>query len=82
MALVHVITVATATVKFTKVVDREARDGEGAGAVVLEDFVVSAVSTAACDGGRPVAVLLLDSEGVLANGAPPDIVQRAGTLPG
>lgn len=72
------IAVATAPVKLAKVVDSEARDFHGAAAVVLEDLVLGAESTAAGDGGGLAGFLLLDGESVLADGGPPDVGQLAG----
>lgn len=77
VALVHAVAVAAAPVELAEVVDGEAGDGHGAGAVVLEHLVLGAEGTAAGDGGGLAGVLLLDGEGVLADGGPPDVLQLA-----
>lgn len=46
---------------------------------MLENLVVSAESTASSDGGGRAGVLLLDGEGILAHGRPPDVSQSAFT---
>lgn len=71
------LAVAAATVKLAEVVNSEARDGHGATAVVLEDLVLGAESTAAGDGGGLAGILLLDGEGILADSGPPDVGQLA-----
>jgi hypothetical protein len=78
MALSLGLAVAAAPVKLAEVVDGEARDLHGAAAVVLKNLVLSAESAAAGDGGGVAGFLLLDGEGVLADGRPPDVGQLAG----
>ena len=80
MALVHGVAVPAGAVQLSEVLDDEVRDGDGAGAVVLQDLVVGAVGTAAGDVGGVARVLVLDGEGVLADGAPPHVLERAGAL--
>ena len=73
------LAVTTAAVKLAEAVDGEAGNAHGAAAVVLEDLVLGAESTAARDGGGLAGFLLLDGEGILANGGPPDVGQLAAT---
>lgn len=77
MALVHGLAVTAAPVQLSEVVDGEAGDRQAAAAVVLEDLVVGAESAAAGDGGGVAGLLLLDGEGVLAHGGPPDVLELA-----
>ena len=72
------LAVTAATVKLAEVVDGEAGDLHGSAAVVLQDLVLGAEGSAARDGGRVAGFLLLDGEGVLADGGPPDVGQLAG----
>lgn len=74
----HVVAVTTAAVQLAEILDVETRHLEGTAAVLLEHLVLGLEGTAAGDGsGLPVS-LLLDGEGVLADGAPPDVGQGAG----
>jgi hypothetical protein len=72
------LAVTAAPVKLAEVVDGEARDLHGAAAVVLQDLVLGAEGSAAGDGGGVAGLLLLDGEGVFADGGPPDVGQLAG----
>lgn len=80
MTLVHGLAVAARAVQLAKVLDGEVGDLEGATAVVLQDLVLGAVGTAALDVGGVAGVLVLDGEGVLADGAPPDVLEGAAAL--
>ena len=77
MALGLGLAVAAAAVELAEAVDGEAGDAHGAAAVVLQDLVLGAEGTAARDGGGLAGFLLLDGEGVLADGGPPDVGQLA-----
>lgn len=59
-----------AAVKLAEVLDDEAVDGHGRGAVVLDDLVFGAAGSAALD-ERSAGTL--EGEGVLADGGPPDV---------
>lgn len=80
VTLVHGVAVAARAVQLAKVLDGEVGDLEGATTVVLQDLVLGAVGTAALDVGGVAGVLVLDGEGVLADGAPPDVLEGAATL--
>jgi hypothetical protein len=71
------LAVAAAAVELAEVVNSEAGNAHGAAAVVLEDLVLGAESTAAGDGGGLAGTLLLDGEGILADSRPPDVGQLA-----
>jgi len=73
------LAVAAAAVKLAKVVNSEAGNRHGTAAVVLENLVLGAEGTTARDGGGLAGLLLLDGEGVLAHGGPPDVGQLAAT---
>ena len=78
MALSLGLAVTAAPVKLAEVVDGEAGDLESAAAVMLQDLVFGAESSAAADGRGLAGFLLLDGEGVFADGRPPDVGQLAG----
>lgn len=80
MTLVHGIAVSARAVQLSEVLNGEVGDLEGTATVVLEDLVLGTVGTAALDVGGVTGVLVLDGEGVLANRAPPDVLESAGTL--
>ena len=80
MAFVHIITVAAAAVQLAEVLNSEAADADGATTVVLDNLVVGTVGTTTDDVGCVTIVLLLDRKGVLADSAPPDVGDGAGTL--
>jgi len=76
----HLVAVATAAVQLAEVADGEIVDDDSTSAVVLDDLVLGTSGTAAVDGGRLVVTLLLDGEGVFADGFPPDIGDGAAAL--
>ena len=80
MSLNLCLAVSTGSVELSECVDSEAADGKGATTVVLENLVIGAEGTAALDSGCFTSSLLFDGEGIFADCAPPNIVQRAGTL--
>lgn len=75
----HIVAVTAATVELSEVLDVEARDLKGTATVLLEDLVLSLEGTTAGDLGGLAIGLLLDGEGVLADSAPPDVGERAGS---
>jgi hypothetical protein len=64
------LAVATGAVELAEVLDAEAVDGDGLGAVVLDDFVVGVAGSAALDHGGSGT---LEGEGVFADLSPPDV---------
>lgn len=77
VALGHLVAVAAAAIKLAEVLDEEAGDGESTATVVLEDLVLSTLSTATDDVGGARGTLLLDGESVFADGSPPDVLESA-----
>lgn len=77
VAFEHGLAVAARSVQLAKVGDVESRDGDGTGAIVLDDLVLCALGSASDDLGS--AGLLLDGQGVFADGFPPDVLDCAGT---
>lgn len=80
VALVHGLAVATAAVQLAEGLDGESANGEGTGAVVLENLVLGSEGATRGDGGGLAGVLVLDGESVLANSRPPDVVESAATV--
>lgn len=80
MAGGHLVTVATAAVKLSKVGNGEVVDDNGATAIVLDNLVLCASGTTAVDGGGLAIVLQLDGESILADGIPPDIGDGAAAV--
>lgn len=70
------LAVAAGAVELAKVLDLEARDGDGSNAVVLDDLVLSALCATARDSAVTVT---LEGQSILTDGLPPDVGNRAGT---
>lgn len=80
VTFVHGVTVAARTVQLAKVVDDEVGDGERTGTVVLQDLVIGPERAPTRNLGGVAGVLVLDGEGILANGAPPNVGESASSL--
>lgn len=74
------VAVSARAVQLAEVVDGETGDVQGTATVVLEDLVLSPEGTTTRDVGSVAGTLLLDGESVLADGRPPDVLERAGAV--